>query len=216
VERLAFFSDAVFAIAITLLIIEFKVPEISHTTTKEEIWQDLVKLAPNIAALLGSFYLIATYWMRHHFLFKHIHNYNGQIVVMNLIMLLPTIFLPFSTAFFANAYAAQNGAAILIAMRVFLINHILVGLCLYVLYLMAIVWHKEFSFRMEPKGKVKFTMDTLYQTIALLTLLVVITPENIRSNPKMVLATCSIVALGKRVLQTTLKRRFAREEAAMS
>lgn len=55
VERLAFFSDAVFAIAITLLIIEFKVPHISKTSTYDEVLHELLELRVNFISLLLSY-----------------------------------------------------------------------------------------------------------------------------------------------------------------
>ncbi len=103
VERLAFFSDAVFAIAITLLIIEFRVPHITKESTFDSVWEQIVELRYNFIALLLSFTLIASYWIRHHFLFKHIHNYNKPVVIANMFVLLPIIFFPFTTAFFAES-----------------------------------------------------------------------------------------------------------------
>lgn len=103
VERLAFFSDAVFAIAITLLIIEFKIPHVTKTSTYQEVLHELGELKLHLFALLLSFFFIGVYWVRHHTLFKYIHNYNRQIVVANMASLLPVIFLPFTTSFLQSA-----------------------------------------------------------------------------------------------------------------
>jgi uncharacterized membrane protein len=213
VERLAFFSDAVFAIAITLLIIDFKVPEINSKSTQDEVWQQLVKLTPNIISLLVSFYFIATYWIRHHFLFKHIHNYNKQIVVINLVVLLPIIFLPFTTAFVANAFAVENREVTILALRIFLANHILVNLSIYMLYWIAMVLHKEFSFHMVAKEKVRFTMDTLFQTIFLTAGLAILFIPNMKQHRQWILGIFAIVAVLKFVLEKILKMRFTKEEA---
>ena len=80
VERIAFFSDAVFAIAITLLIIEFKVPHVTKQTTAAELWHEVLEMKYRLGAVLFSFVLIINYWVRHHTLFKHIHNYNREII----------------------------------------------------------------------------------------------------------------------------------------
>src|SRR5436190_22052567 len=84
VERIAFFSDAVFAIALTLLIIEFKPPHVGKETTYEELWHELVMMKYQFAALLLSFVLIISYWMRHHTLFKYVHDYNKEIIIANM------------------------------------------------------------------------------------------------------------------------------------
>ena len=163
VERLAFFSDAVFAIAITLLIIEFKIPHIANDSTFDSVWKELIDLRYNLLALLLSFTLIATYWFRHHFLFKHIHNYNKQIVIANMFVLLPIIFFPFTTAFLAESIENQNVA--ILALRFFVMNHIIAGLTTYIFYWLALVKYKELSFEIKSQEKIKFTSDTLFTTI---------------------------------------------------
>jgi uncharacterized membrane protein len=159
VERLAFFSDAVFAIAITLLIIEFKIPHITKDSTFNSAWEQLTDLKYNLFALLLSFTLIATYWVRHHFLFKHIHNYNRQMVIANLVVLLPIIFFPFTTALLAES--VENPNVVILALRLFILNNILAGLTIYIFYWLALVKHKELSFEMTRQEKNRFTSDTL-------------------------------------------------------
>jgi uncharacterized membrane protein len=170
VERLAFFSDAVFAIALTLLIIEIKVPHVDAKTSTEDLLGQLQEIKPQILALLVSFWLISIYWMRHHFLFKHVHNYNRQVVAANLVFLLPIIFFPFTTAFLAES--TVNNAAEFIAMQLFLLNHIIAGIALYVLYWMVTVWHKEFSFDMDAAEKKYFITNSLTQTLIFIFLLI--------------------------------------------
>ncbi len=172
VERLAFFSDAVFAIAITLLIIEFKVPPITKESTLDSVLEQLNELRPELFSLLISFYLIAFYWRLHHYLFKHIHNYNDGIVIANFFLLLPIIFFPFTSAFVATSLE-HNPAIVVLSVRLFLINNITASLFMYVLYHIAIVRHKDFSFELVKKEKAKFLLETLFMTIAFVTFLAV-------------------------------------------
>jgi uncharacterized membrane protein len=159
---LAFFSDAVFAIAITLLVIEFQVPRITRSSTIESVWTQLAGLKYNLFSLLVSFVLISKYWIRHHFLFKHICNYNKQIVIANLSILLPVIFFPFTTAFFGESMV--NDSVVILALQLFLLNHILAGLTTYTFYWLTLVKYKQFSFPMSTEERSKFRSDTLYLT----------------------------------------------------
>lgn len=163
VERLAFFSDAVFAIAITLLIIEFKVPHVTKDSTYNEVWQQVLDLKYQFAALLFSFWLIATYWIRHHLLFKHIHNYNRPIVVMSMLVLLPIIFFPFTTSFLAES--VENKAVAGIAIRFFLLNHILAGIFMSALYWLAFIRHPDFSYEMPLIEKREFISKSIFTTL---------------------------------------------------
>lgn len=163
VERIAFLSDAVFAIAITLLIIEFKVPHISAESTFETVWNDLVSLKNNFFALIFSFVLIAAYWIQHHFLFKHLHNYNRKVIIVNFIALLPIIFFPFTTAFLAES--SENANVITLALQLFLINNILAGITLYYFYWLIMLKHKEFSYEITKEERLNFLMETVFKTI---------------------------------------------------
>jgi uncharacterized membrane protein len=208
VERLAFFSDAVFAIAITLLIIEFKVPHITKDSTYHEVWQQVLGMKYQFAALLFSFLLIATYWIRHHLLFKHIHNYNGAIVVTSMLILLPIIFFPFTTAFVAESFenpGAENAGGI-IAVQLFAINNILAGIFMGYLYWLAFIRHKDFSYEMSAKDKSRFFSETLFTTVVFAIFLAFTffkVPKNI-----FLLVLLILAILRRVVLRNYLKKRF--------
>lgn len=205
VERLAFFSDAIFAIAITLLIIEFKIPHVTKESTFDTAWEQLIDLKYNLFALLLSFFLITTYWMRHHFLFKHIHNYNRQIVTANMVMMLPIIFFPFTTAFFAESVDNKN--VVILAFRFFLFNHILAGLTIYILYWLAIVKHKEYSFEMNIQERNKFKYDLLFTTI---TFSVIFLVTFITDNVQAILWVFLVCGISKKAFDTIAKRRVVK------
>ncbi|MGC2235648.1 MAG: TMEM175 family protein [Pyrinomonadaceae bacterium] len=104
IERIAFFSDAVFAIAITLLIIEIHAPVFKPETTGAEATHQFLHLMPEFLAVLVSFALISLNWRRHHQLFGILTNYNARLITMNFFSLAAVIFLPFSTAFISKNY----------------------------------------------------------------------------------------------------------------
>jgi uncharacterized membrane protein len=94
-ERLVFFSDAVFAIAITLLVIDIKVPEIHEGDAATELPRLVRELIPNILSYVISFLVIATFWLAHHRLFRYIRRYDHRLLWLNLIFLMFVAFLPF-------------------------------------------------------------------------------------------------------------------------
>src|SRR5205807_8207194 len=93
-SRTEAFSDGVFAIAITLLIIEVRVPD----SKSGELARDLANQWPSYAAYLVSFVIIAIIWVYHHDIFKRIITFDPPLLSLNLPLLLPVAFLPFPTA----------------------------------------------------------------------------------------------------------------------
>ena len=88
VDRIAFFSDAVIAIAITLMVLEVKIPELGKDITVRQIFEKYTEnIVLHILALLIGFIVIGNLWMRHHELFEHIINYNKKLVRINLYFL---------------------------------------------------------------------------------------------------------------------------------
>jgi uncharacterized membrane protein len=107
-ERVALFSDAIFAIAITLLIIEIKVPELhSNIITDQELWQGLVSTLPKFIGFFVSFFVIGLYWLAHHRMFKYVDHCTQKLLWNNLLFLLPIVVMPFSTSFLSDYYRAS-------------------------------------------------------------------------------------------------------------
>jgi uncharacterized membrane protein len=97
-ERLILFTDAVFAIAITLLVIEIRVPELHHATEADAV-QGLLRLIPKFIGFFISFFVIAVYWVAHHRIFRFVRRLNTGLIWINLFFLLGIVLMPFTTAY---------------------------------------------------------------------------------------------------------------------
>ncbi|GIH08180.1 DUF1211 domain-containing membrane protein [Rhizocola hellebori] len=94
-DRTVFFSDAVFAIAMTLLALDLPLPE---GETNAEIWRSFAEnLDDGYLAFVISFLVIAMFWIRHHRFFQRIARLNTSLVVFNLLSLFSIIVVPFAT-----------------------------------------------------------------------------------------------------------------------
>lgn len=96
-DRLIFFSDAIFAIAITLLAIDIQMPPIAGDSTSAETWQVLASLWPDYAAYITSFIVIGLFWAGHHRKFRSIVRYDHPLLWLNLLLLMTIAFIPFPT-----------------------------------------------------------------------------------------------------------------------
>ena len=102
-ERMILFSDAVFAIAITLLVIELKVPEIERAElTEGKLLKALAHMIPQFVGFIISFMFIGIYWTVHHRLFGYVVNYTPKLLWLNLLFLFAVALMPFSTAFYSE------------------------------------------------------------------------------------------------------------------
>lgn len=93
--RLEQFSDGVFAIAITLLVLQIGVP---HVSEGESLSEALRHLWPSYFGFAVSFLTIGVMWINHHAMFKDIDRQDHTLLVLNLVLMMGISFLPFSTA----------------------------------------------------------------------------------------------------------------------
>jgi uncharacterized membrane protein len=107
-NRLEAFSDGVFAVAITLLILEINVPG------GENLWHQLKEEWPSFASFFVSFWVIGIIWVNHHGVIDHIKQADRGVLYLNLFVLMSVVLIPFSTALMAEhlkSGADENVAA---------------------------------------------------------------------------------------------------------
>lgn len=96
-NRFEAFSDGVFAIAVTLLVIEIKAPDLSQATSSEAVAK-LLQVFPHVLSYATSFIVIGVIWINHHALFHFIKRVDRTILVINLLLLMCVAFIPYPTA----------------------------------------------------------------------------------------------------------------------
>jgi uncharacterized membrane protein len=112
-DRLQFFSDAVFAIAMTLLVIEITVPVLVDPTN-QQLDAAVADLFPKFLAYAISFGVIAINWAGHHRKFSVTRRFDGRVVWINMLLLFLIAFLPFPTSLLSN-YAGRIVAVVMYA-----------------------------------------------------------------------------------------------------
>ncbi|AWX59037.1 DUF1211 domain-containing protein [Brevibacillus brevis] len=104
-NRMEAFSDGVLAIIITIMVLEFKVPE-GHD------WHSLIELGPKVLSYIFSFVYIGIYWNNHHHLLHMVRTMNGRLMWLNLILLFWLSLIPFTTAWMGESQFAPTPMAL--------------------------------------------------------------------------------------------------------
>lgn len=115
--RLEAFSDGVFAIAITILVLSVHLPETAHGHLKEALYA----LAPHFAAYAVSFIIIGLYWVAHHISFHKVAKVDGAFLWLNMLLLLFISFMPFP-AYLLGAYPLEQVSLIIYGITLMLTN----------------------------------------------------------------------------------------------
>jgi uncharacterized membrane protein len=112
--RLEAFSDGVFAIAATLLVLELRIPPVDRALSPSQLWQALLTEWPSYFALLLSFGTIYAAWIGHHMMLQQIREVRPALVWTNGLFLLCIVLLPFTTALVAQ-HLTLPGAPVAVA-----------------------------------------------------------------------------------------------------
>ncbi len=124
-NRIESLSDGVFAIAMTLLIFNIKVPTMASPNSSNELAAHLAGLGPSFVTYALSFISLGIYWVGHHNIYHSIHRTDRQLLWLNIIFLMFVAFLPFSTNVFSS-YSGNRVAGVL-----FGVNLVSIGLFMY-------------------------------------------------------------------------------------
>ena len=109
-SRLEAFCDGVFAIAITLLIIDIKIPSTEIINSTADVWLALRHIAPSIFAFILSFTIIHITWVNHHNTLKLVNRSSASFMYANGFLLLTVVFIPFPTALLGDYLLTDHSA----------------------------------------------------------------------------------------------------------
>jgi len=101
-ERVILFSDAVFAIIITIMVIDLKLPENLHHATAAQVRDAFMELLPKFFAYMVSFFLVGNFWIRHLRIFSFLKDYDTRLIVLNLAFLFFISLFPFAVSFISG------------------------------------------------------------------------------------------------------------------
>ena len=108
--RLEAFCDGVFAIALTLLIIDVRLPAPESIVSTPELWRALRHLAPTVFAFVLSFGIILITWVNHHAALKLVRRSSSSFIYANGLLLLTVVFVPFPTTLLGEFLLSDHPA----------------------------------------------------------------------------------------------------------
>lgn len=96
-KRLEFLTDGVFAIVVTLLVLEIKVPQLEHGMENTELLASLKKIVPSLIAFIFSFLNVMIFWINHDAIGQAVVYFNRKITLLNVVFLLSISLVPFTS-----------------------------------------------------------------------------------------------------------------------
>ena len=112
-ERVIFLSDGVFAIVLTLLVLELRVPHLPEDVSAATLWNTVLAMKSNFLSFLLSFMFISSLWFTHNQLFKLLEKVDNVMLWLNNLLLLMVCFIPFPTALIGEYFNSPVGITIL-------------------------------------------------------------------------------------------------------
>jgi uncharacterized membrane protein len=119
-ERSKALADGVFAIVMTLLVLELAVPVVMTTSGHDSLAHELLEMWPEFLFYFLSFLILGMYWLIHHFIFDGIIAYDSTLVWLNIFYLMFVSLIPFSTSLFGR-YTSEKVTTVFYGVNLLLI-----------------------------------------------------------------------------------------------
>ena len=206
-ERMILFSDAVFAIAITLLVIEIKIPELhgEHITDKA-LLGELKHLIPKFLGFIISFMLIGIYWTVHHRMFGYVTNYTPKLLRLNLLFLFFIALMPFSTGFYGEYTGVLMRDQLKVPMSFYVLNFACAG---FVNYLMWVYITNPKNKVAEPSVDPEIAMLARIRSLTVPSVFVLMLIVAFLTNVIFAVYIPILIPIFLRIIQSRIKKKFA-------
>jgi uncharacterized membrane protein len=158
--RLEAFSDGVFAIAITLLVLEIQVPSPTQTHHGRDLLPALLRLWPSYLGYLISFVTLGIMWANHHSIFVLISRTDRYFLLINVLFLMWIAFLPFPTALLAEYLSEPSGRRLVVAVYS-------AALVMIALAYNAVWWYAAWGGRLLDRNADREAVDTISRRFAI-------------------------------------------------
>lgn len=125
-DRVSFFSDAIYAIAMTLLVVDLRVPDLAPDAGGVALFAALTNLESGVFGFFLGFLLLGRYWVAHHRFFRLLGRVDGRLISLNLLYLALVAFMPFPVSLLSQ-FSAN------------VVSVVLFGLCMAAISLLELV-----------------------------------------------------------------------------
>jgi len=146
--RITAFSDGVFSIAITLLVLNLQIPK--GITSLTDLLNRLQALWPNLMSYILSFVIIGIYWVAHHNMFHYIKRSNRMFLWINILLLMCVAFIPFPAGLLGQFSFVSQSSLAKVAEIIYACNLILTNLMLSLLWWYATSHHRLVDQDIDP------------------------------------------------------------------
>ncbi len=162
--RVLALSDGVFAIVMTLLIFDIKIPAFTDMVTDVQLWNALGILWPHFLVFAGTFAVLSVMWLNHHFLFDTFaKEVDRPLNLLNLLYLMFIAFVPFSASFMGEFHAHQP-AVVLYGLNLLAVAFVSTFMTAYIKKTQGV---EHLSDRLLNQSRFRYTLNILCYLLAL-------------------------------------------------
>lgn len=166
-ERLTSLADGIFAIVMTLLVLEIRIPQLGEAVTDVALFEHLLEMLPTFFSYVLSFVVLFTYWRAHHFIVSGFaRNIDSRLININAVFFIFVTLVPFSAALLGQ-YNDLQLTVILFSLHVILLGLILYWMRNHILFAETIE-NEELAFHSLFHSNIRVAVPIVFAVLAIL------------------------------------------------